>query len=206
MKVQEMDEMIDSLRDQREALDRSFSAIQRRIRLGERVTEQEIETLSDLQLETQQLREDIEHHIERCQDELAPEECQYEMQELNRLRNRTDRLENSIGHTLRQREQLMNTSRSRTSIPAIMGRTVGRTARKAARKTKKIGHKTLSKLNPLNQKVNYNDVSDHGIESLRLAQQTVKKTKNSIKTVKSTINTTRKTIRVADKTVLLSAV
>lgn len=200
MTVQEMDEMIDVLREQRDAIEQSFAAIQRRIRLGERVTTHELESLSDLQIEAQQLREDVEHHIERCRDELNPDESRHEAQELNRLRSRTDRLENSIGHTLRQREQMMNNSRSRASLPAVLGRSVGRTAKRAVRKTGKLGQKTFAKLNPLNQKVNYKDVSDHGVESLRLAHQTVKKTRNSIKTVRSTINTTKKTIRVAEKT------
>ena len=54
---------------------------------------------------------------------------------------------------------------------------------------------TFSKVNPFDKKVNKNDVSDTGSESIRLAYTSIKKGKNSIKTVSNSIKTTQRTIK-----------
>ena len=54
------------------------------------------------------------------------------------------------------------------------------------------------KVNPLNKQINKNDVADTGVESLRLAHSTVKKTKSAVKTTKSAATTT---VRAAKTTV-----
>ena len=54
---------------------------------------------------------------------------------------------------------------------------------------------TFSKANPFDKKVNKNDVSDTGAESIRLAYTSIKKGKNSIKTVSNSIKTTQRTIK-----------
>lgn len=56
-----------------------------------------------------------------------------------------------------------------------------------------------TKANPFEKKINTNDVTDSGVESIRLAYTTVKKAKNSIKTVKSNIKTTKRTIKTTGK-------
>ncbi len=52
-----------------------------------------------------------------------------------------------------------------------------------------------SKANPFVQKINKNDVSDTGAESMRLAYTGVKKGKNAIKTVKRSVKITQRTIK-----------
>lgn len=51
-----------------------------------------------------------------------------------------------------------------------------------------------SKANPLNKPINQ-DVSDSGVESLKLANKTIKGTKNAVKTADKTIKTTSRTIK-----------
>lgn len=55
----------------------------------------------------------------------------------------------------------------------------------------------ISKANPFDQKINKNDVTDSGVESVRLAYTSVKQAKNSIKTVGHTVKTTQRTIKTA---------
>jgi len=60
---------------------------------------------------------------------------------------------------------------------------------------KKVGQKA----DPLNKPVNKNDVADTGAESLRLANNTVKKTKKTIKTTKNTAYTVKRTAKTTVK-------
>lgn len=48
----------------------------------------------------------------------------------------------------------------------------------------------FSKANPFDKKINKNDVTDTGVESIRLANSSIKTVKNSIKTTQHTIKTT----------------
>lgn len=48
----------------------------------------------------------------------------------------------------------------------------------------------VSKTNPFDKKINKNDVSDTGVESIRLANSGIKTVKKSIRTTHSTIKTT----------------
>lgn len=57
----------------------------------------------------------------------------------------------------------------------------------------------ISKANPFDKQINKNDVTDSGVESIRLAYTSVKKAKNSIKAVSSTVKTTHRTIKTAGK-------
>lgn len=54
---------------------------------------------------------------------------------------------------------------------------------------------TVSKANPFDKPINKNDVTDSGVESIRLAYTSAKKGVNSIKTVGSTIKTTKRTVK-----------
>lgn len=53
----------------------------------------------------------------------------------------------------------------------------------------------VSKANPFDKKINKNDVSDTGTETVKLAYRGAKKGKNSIKAVKRTVRTTKRTIK-----------
>lgn len=79
------------------------------------------------------------------------------------------------------------------------GSFVGNAVKGAVKAPLSFGAKTVkdvaSKVNPLEQKINRNDISDTGAESLRLANSGIKKGVNSIKTVKNTVKTTQNTIR-----------
>lgn len=54
---------------------------------------------------------------------------------------------------------------------------------------------TFSKVNPLDKKINKNDVSDTGVETVRLANSGIKTVKKSIKTSRRTIKTTGNVVR-----------
>ena len=79
------------------------------------------------------------------------------------------------------------------------GSFVGNAVKGAVKAPLSFGTKTVkdvaSKVNPLDQKIDRNDISDTGAESLRLANSSIKKGVNSIKTVKNTVKTTQNTIR-----------
>ncbi len=59
----------------------------------------------------------------------------------------------------------------------------------------------LTKLNPLDKPINKEDVSDHGVEGVRLGYGTAKKGYRGIKTASRTIKTTQRTIRTTGKIV-----
>ena len=58
--------------------------------------------------------------------------------------------------------------------------------------------KAAGKVNPFDKKINKNDVSDSGVESVRLAYTSTKKT---VKTVEQTIKTTQRTIKTTQKAI-----
>lgn len=57
----------------------------------------------------------------------------------------------------------------------------------------------VQKINPFDKKINTSDVSDTGIESLRLGYTTAKQGKNAVKTTAQTIKTTQRTIKTAGR-------
>lgn len=59
----------------------------------------------------------------------------------------------------------------------------------------------VSKANPFDKNINKDDVSDSGIESIRLGYTTIKKGKNAIKTVDRTVKTTERTVRTTKNVV-----
>lgn len=95
-----------------------------------------------------------------------------------------------------------------TLMDDITGLTKGAVKKAAAApvsiavQTVKSGVKSaISKANPFDKQINKNDVTDSGVESIRLAYTSVKKAKNSIKTISSTVKTTHRTIKTAGKAV-----
>lgn len=67
--------------------------------------------------------------------------------------------------------------------------------------TANMAKSAVSKANPFDQNINKNDVSDTGVESMRLAYTSVKKGKNAIKTVKRSVKTTQRTIKTTGNVV-----
>ena len=57
----------------------------------------------------------------------------------------------------------------------------------------------VQKINPFDKKINTTDVSDTGVESLRLGYTTAKQGKNTIKTAQQTIKTTQRTIKTTGR-------
>lgn len=74
------------------------------------------------------------------------------------------------------------------------------TARKGLRTGKQAVKSAINKANPIAKPVNKNDVADHGVESLRMANTAYKTGKRTIKTAKTTIQTTEKSIKLAENT------
>ena len=81
------------------------------------------------------------------------------------------------------------------------GSTITRTsATVGAKFGKKTVKQIINKANPLNKAVNKGVVSDHGVESLRMANSAYKTGKKTIKTAKTSIQTTQKSIKLAGDT------
>lgn len=57
----------------------------------------------------------------------------------------------------------------------------------------------ISKANPFDKKINKNDVTDTGAESIRLTFTSAKKAKNTVKTVSQSVKTTTRTVKTAGK-------
>lgn len=74
-----------------------------------------------------------------------------------------------------------------------------RTAKKIVKSPFRFGKDSaksaVNKVNPLNKPISQNDVQDSGVESLKLANKTIKRTKNTVKTAEKTIKTTGRTIK-----------
>ena len=62
-----------------------------------------------------------------------------------------------------------------------------------------------SKANPFDKNINKDDVSDSGIESIRLGYTTIKKGSNAVKTVDRTIKTTKRTVKMTRNVVRQTA-
>lgn len=71
----------------------------------------------------------------------------------------------------------------------------------AASTAKRTAKDMLRKANPLEKNINKNDTADHGIESLRLAYRTGKKTISTAKTTVQTAKSAAKTVKATGKVV-----
>lgn len=90
---------------------------------------------------------------------------------------------------------------------------LGASSASARQTLKNAGKNAFEKADPFNRKINKNDVTDTGVESLRLGYTTVKKAKNTvktaargIKTVQSGVKTTANATKVIVKKVYRTAV
>lgn len=82
---------------------------------------------------------------------------------------------------------------------------VSKAIRGTAHKGIKLVEDTEKKANPLKKRVNKNDASATGIESIRLGYQVAHQAKTTIRTAKTSIRTTKNTIRLAGSTVKRTA-
>lgn len=82
-----------------------------------------------------------------------------------------------------------------------VGKLASKVIRGTARRSIKLVNDADRKINPLKQRVNMNDVTDSGVESLRWAYSGYRKAKSTIRTAETSIRTTRSTIRLAENTV-----
>lgn len=142
-----------------------------------------------------------EEEIQRIDDRIADIERQL------------DRWEHERTGLLKQRNVLISEQNAleRLESESLLGDELKDIAKNAAKKvitapvamtvqTVKSGVKSaISKANPFDQKINQKDVTDSGVESIRLAYTSVKKAKSSIKTVSNTVKTTQRTIKTAGK-------
>ena len=67
--------------------------------------------------------------------------------------------------------------------------------RKAVKAPFSTAKNIILKVNPFNKNIDKNNISDTGMESMRLAYTSVRKGKNAVKTVEKSIKTTHRTIK-----------
>ncbi len=197
MTSDEMSKNVDALENQQQEIEDTFSSMQQQLQFGGRITENDLFELAELYDLVIQLKKDIKHHSDSCQEEGDSSELVEEKERLDRLQRR-----NNLSATqIEQQYEVSSSSvKQRPSLLSRTGHFTFRVARKGLKKSWVIGKKTLNRVNPINRNVNYEDVSDHGIESLRLANSVYKTGKTTIQTTKTTIQTTKKSIKLAEDT------
>lgn len=168
----------------------------------------------------------------------APEEIREIEEQLSRLqeqKEKLDRMQQSAGEMTEQfrdrvnrtGEILHNVEDAHSGLIQAAQRrkdiakgVVTAPAKVAASSFKRTAKDAVRRANPLNKQINKGDTADHGMESLRLAYRTGKKTvqtaKSTAKTAKSTVkavkkaprvvvNTAKQTVNVVRKTVRVTA-
>ena len=104
-------------------------------------------------------------------------------------------VEGHHSHLIQDAERRREIAKGIAAAPAKF--TVG-TAKRSAKNM-------LRKANPLEKNINKNDTADHGVESLRLAYRTGKKTISTAKTTVRTAKSAAKTVRKAPRVIVNSA-
>lgn len=197
----EMRENVDVLENEHKAIQDALTTLQQRLQFG-RASEEDVEALNILSDSLTELQEDIDHHLDRCRDECNPSDIIDEQERLERLRRRTKLTEADIDQQLEQSEKL--DIGKKKSVLSKVGRSAGKLALKAGKKAGRtgwrLGKRAFNKANPINKRVNNGSTSDHGVESLRLANSVYKTGKKTIQTTKQTVQTTKKTIKLAEST------
>lgn len=182
--IQEIDEQTDELLRQQDVWQKELTILKEKRELLE--NEEEIARINDRIA-------DIERQLDRWEQEraelLEQRDNLISEQKSGGILGTPERLKggSSLGGDLK--ESAKHAFKKAAAAPFIM-----------TAKTVKSGVKSaVTKANPFDQKINRNDVADSGVESIRLAYSSVKKTKNGIKTVNSTIKTAQRTIKTAGK-------
>ena len=197
----EMRGYVDTLESEHQTIQDALTSLQQRLQFG-RASEEDLEALNDLSDSLTELQEDIDHHLERCRDECNPDDILDEQVRLVRLRKSTELTGTDIDQQLEQSEKLGVGKKK--SVHSRTGRSAGKltlkVSKKAGRTGWRVGKSAFNKANPINKRVNKGSISDHGVESLRLANSVYKAGKKTIKTTKQTVQTTKKSIKLAENT------
>lgn len=182
--IQEIDEQTDELLRQQDVWQKELTILKEKRELLE--NEEEIARINDRIA-------DIERQLDRWEQEraelLEQRDNLISEQKSGGILGTPERLKggSSLGGDLK--ESAKHAFKKAAAVPFIM-----------TAKTVKSGVKSaVTKANPFDQKINRNDVADSGVESIRLAYSSVKKTQNGIKTVSSTVKTAQRTIKTAGK-------
>ena len=156
----------------------------------------------------------LEHQLTECSSEMDEyQEIQSELKELKQeqfnlkqqqqeildnleeLQKKQDTLNETISEMNERHSELLNSApdkKDKDKKAEIIKKALKAPANLAVN-TLKSGIKTaVTKANPFDKKINKNDTSDSGVESIRLAYTTSKK---AIKTVDRTIKTTNRTVK-----------
>ena len=104
--------------------------------------------------------------------------------------------------TLTELHQSAQESSDNSSGRSISGKIVKKIAKAPAKfaidSVKNSAKMVVQKANPFDKKINQQEVTDSGIEGIRLGYTTVKQGKNAIKTADKTIKTTQRTIKTTE--------
>lgn len=121
---------------------------------------------------------------------------------LSELDNRLQELTYNIS------ELKSGSSKSSNKIGTFIKKTAKKTAAAPFKLTSNVVKNSVKsfgeKINPFDKKLNKNDVSDTGTESMKLAYRSVKKGKNTVKSVNRTVKTTKRTIKTTANVVTSS--
>lgn len=123
---------------------------------------------------------DIRQQIDRCELE-----CDLLNQEKDIQISKKENI-NSISNDFQNNQ----TSGARRSAVNVAKKVVTAPVSATVRTVKNTVKNAFSKANPFDKKINKNDVTDTGVESIRLANSSIKTVKNSIRTTQHTIKTT----------------
>lgn len=196
--TEEMRGYVDILENEHQEIEASFSALQQRLQFGNGISETDLESLNELQDSLAQLQDNIDHHIERCRIEGDPGEIYIEKDRLDRLRHKSNLTGIKINKQLESSEK-RGVSKPKSKLSRT-GKVTVKVAKKAIKSGWKVGKRAFNQVNPINKSVNRNATSDHGVESLRMANSIYKTGKKAIKTTKTTVKTTNKSIKLAEST------
>ena len=182
-----------------------------------RMLEKHQSDISELRLDTEQ--EIIKLNADRLRME-SPDEIKRIDEQIRVLQEQRDKLEwmqKSSGEMTEQfQERVDRTRQIRQSVTGHRSQILQRAARKRAiakgivaaprkyisGKAKRAGKGILRKANPLDKNINKNSTADHGMESLRLAYRTGKKTVQTAKTTAKTAKTTVKAVKKAPRVIV----
>ena len=192
--------------------------IQKRLEKSENL----IGMLEKHQTDIAELRTETEHEIIRLKSERsqassadAVGKIEDQLKALQEQREKLDWMQDSAGEMTDQfRERIGQTEQIFHEIEGHHAHLIQSAAQRreiakgivtaptkiAASAAKRTAKDMLRKANPLDKSINIRDTADHGIESLRLAYRTGKKTINTAKTTVKTVKAVKKAPRVIANT------
>lgn len=170
------------------------------------------------QTDISDLRSETEHEITKLESDrlklTSPDEIKHIDEQLSKLQERKEKLEWMQQSASEMTEQFQDrVNRTGEILQEVDGERFNRISAIQRRRdiakgvltapakvtvstVKSTAKDAFRRVNPLDRKINNRDTADHGVESLRLAYRTGRKTVHTVKTAKSTVATIRKTPRV----------